>query len=89
MIKPLSDFRALLDRIGDAGKHAAIGRPNYALLTSGLATWNDVVTSGRVREFHEVMDRKRLTVDQMVMHGVDRLDAETAWAAPALPVPMI
>ncbi len=74
------NFRALLDRMDDAGKHAAVGRPNYALLSSGLATWGDIVTPNRVREFHEVMDRKRLTVDQMVMHGVDRLDAEVAWA---------
>jgi hypothetical protein len=74
------DFHALLDRMDDAGKHAAVGRPNYALLSSGLATWGDIVTPNRVREFHEVMDRKRLTVDQMVMHGVDRLDAEEAWA---------
>jgi hypothetical protein len=77
---PFCDFRSLLSAMNDDGKHAAIGRPNFALLSSGLATWEDIVTPSRVREFHEVMDCKQLTVEQMVMHGVDRLDADEAWA---------
>jgi hypothetical protein len=64
----------------DAGKHRAIGRPNYALLKSGLVNWEDIVTPNCVIRLDRVMYVKKLTVEQVVAVGVDRADAEHAWA---------
>jgi hypothetical protein len=87
MIKPgqvalhaFCDFRDLLCKMDQAGKHASIGAPSYALLESGLVRWEDIVTPNRVREFHEVVARKRFTVEQMISHGVNRAAAEEAYA---------
>ena len=59
---------------------AAIGASNYRLLKSGLAKWEDIVTPNRVRDFREVVARNKLTVDQMVKHGVKKYQAEKAYA---------
>jgi hypothetical protein len=74
------DYRELLANMNDEGKCAALGMPNYRLLESGLAAWEDIVTPNRVREFHEVIARKHLPVEQMLAHGVDRQSAEAAYA---------
>ena len=63
----------------DAGKAAAIVAPNYKPLAAGLVTWEDIVTSSCVIELHRVMYRKKLTVDTVVAHGVDRAAAQRAW----------
>jgi hypothetical protein len=75
------DYRKLLDGMSEAEKTAAIGKSNYRLLKSGLATWDDIVTPSRVRDFREVVAKKKLTVDQMVKHGVNRYEAEKAYGA--------
>ena len=75
------DYRKLLDGMSPADQAAAIGASNYRLLKSGLATWEDIVTPNRVRDFREVVARKRLTVDTMVKHGVKRYQAEKAYSA--------
>jgi hypothetical protein len=77
---PFCDFRVLLDAMDQSQQDAALGDENRQLLRAGLATWEDIVTRNLVREFHEVMDQKCLTVDQMVARGVDRVIAERAWA---------
>ncbi len=73
---PFADYRQILDNMSPADQAAAIGASNYRLLKSGLAKWDDIVTPNRVRDFREVVARKRLTVDQMVQHGVKRYQAE-------------
>ena len=78
---PFCDYRELLDKMPQAEKRAAIGASNYKLLQSGLATWEDIVTPSRVRDFREVVAKKRLTVDQMVKHGVKPAEAKRAYSA--------
>ncbi len=78
--QPFCDYRKLLDAMNPADQAAAIGASNYRLLKSGLAKWEDIVTPNRVRDFREVVARKRLIVDQMVKHGVKRYQAEKAYA---------
>src|SRR5262249_20808305 len=51
---------------------------NYKLLTSGLAQWEDIVTESRVRDFREVVARKRLIVREMIGGGVKKYYAEEA-----------
>jgi hypothetical protein len=88
MIKPgqeapheFCDYRALLDAMPEHDKAAAIGASNYRLLKSGLAKWEDIVTANRVRDFREVVAKKRLTVKQMVAHGVKPYQAQQAYSA--------
>jgi hypothetical protein len=78
---PFCDYRELLDKMPQAEKTAAIGASNYKLLKSGLATWDDIVTPHRVRDFREVVAKKHLSVEQMVKHGVKRIFAEQAYSA--------
>ena len=79
--EPFCNYRELLDNMSDADKTAAIGASSYRLLKSGLATWEDIVTPNRVRDFREVVAKKKLTVKQMVDHGVKRYQAEKAYSA--------
>ena len=88
MIKPgqqaqhdFVDYRKLLDAMPEHDKAAAIGASNYRLLKSGLAKWEDIVTPNRVRDFREVVAKKKLTVKQMVDHGVKKFQAEKAYSA--------
>ncbi len=78
---PFCDYRELLDKMPPDQQRAAIGASSYKLLKSGLATWEDIVTPSRVRDFREVVAKKRLTVDQMVKHGVKPLQAQRAYSA--------
>ena len=75
------DYRELLDKMSEADQAAAIGASNYRLLKSGLASWEDIVTKNRVRDFREVVARKKLTVAEMVKHGVKKYQAEKAYAS--------
>jgi hypothetical protein len=78
---PFCDYRELLDQMSPADQAAAVGASCYRLLKAGVIKWEDVVTPNRVRDFREVVARKRLTVDQMVRHGVKRYQAEKAYSA--------
>jgi hypothetical protein len=75
------DYRKLLDGFDESQKTAAIGASNYRLLKSGLATWDDIVTPNRVRDFREVVAKKRLSVETMTKHGVSRYQATKAYDA--------
>jgi hypothetical protein len=77
---PFCDFRKLLDEMDDAGKQRAIGITNYRLLTSGLVEWKDIVTSNCVIRLDWVMQRKRLSVAQIVAASGSRSEAEAAQA---------
>jgi hypothetical protein len=88
MIKPgqqaqhdFCDYRKLLDEMPEHDKAAAVGPSNYRLLKSGLAQWEDIVTPNRVRDFREVVAKKKLTVKQMTDHGVKNYQAEQAYSA--------
>jgi hypothetical protein len=76
-----TDYRQLLADMSHSQQVAAIGASNYKMLTSGLVKWEDIVTESRVRDFREVVANKRLTVPQMVKHGVKKLQAERAYNA--------
>ena len=78
---PFCDYRELLDKMSEADQAAAIGASNYRLLKSGLANWDDIVTKNRVRDFREVVAKKKLTVAEMVKHGVRKYQAEKAYAS--------
>ena len=76
---PFVDYTEEFAKLSEDQKHVALGAGNWTLLKSGLATWPDMVTTSRVREFHEVMDRKKLSVPQMIAAGVSEEYARTAW----------
>lgn len=79
--KPFCDYREVLDKMPQEEKRAAIGASNYKLLKSGLATWEDIITSSRVRDFREVVAKKRLTFQTIVKHGVKPAEANRAYSA--------
>jgi hypothetical protein len=79
--KPFCDYRELLDSMDDSQKVAAIGMSNYRLLKSGVVKWEDIVSPNRVRDFREVVAKKKLTVEEMVRHGVKKYQAEKAYNA--------
>jgi hypothetical protein len=75
------DYCKLLEEMPEHDKAAAIGASNYRLLKSGLAKWENIVTPNRVRDFREVVAKKKLTVKQMTDHGVKRYQAQQAYSA--------
>ena len=76
---PFVDFLCQMRRMNLDQQHAVMGRCNWILFSSGIVGWSDIVTPYRVREFHEVMDTKRLSVPDMVKAGVPENDAKAAW----------
>jgi hypothetical protein len=73
------NYRELLKKMPHDQQVAAMGASNYKLLESGLVQWEDIVTENRVRDFREVVARKRLTVKEMTAHGVKKYQAEEAY----------
>jgi hypothetical protein len=73
------DYRKLLDGFDESQKSAAIGVSNYRLLKSDLATWDDIFTPNRVRDFREVVARNQLSVE--TKNGVSRYQATKAYDA--------
>jgi hypothetical protein len=49
----------------DQQKYAVMGKGSCELFEAGLVSWSDIVSPSRVREFHEVMDFKGLTIPQI------------------------
>lgn len=78
---PFADFLAILNRMPEAQKTAAIGASNYRLLHAGLVQWDDIVTPERVRSLAEVVARNGLTVAAMVAAGVLPAIARRAYEA--------
>jgi hypothetical protein len=76
---PFVDFLGELRKLDLEHKHLMMKKGNWELFASGSVTWSDVVTRSRVRELHEVMDCKWLTIPQMVAAGISKEDAEAAW----------
>ena len=76
---PFIDFREKLDSLDSEQQHASTGKCSWILLKAGIVAWEDVVTSCRVREFHEVMDRQKLSIEVMLRAGVPAEDASKAW----------
>jgi hypothetical protein len=77
--RPFVDFLEEIRSLSLDQKHAVMGKGKWEIFAAGLVMWSDVVTPSRVREFHEVMDIKRLTIDQMVGAGVPVADVIAAW----------
>ena len=75
---PFIDFRERLESLDTKQQHAAMGKCNWILYKAGIVAWEDVVTSNRVREFHEVMDRNKLSLETMIQAGVPEEDARKA-----------
>src|SRR6516164_5070153 len=73
------NYRELLAKMPHDQQVAAMGASNYKLLESGLVQWEDIVSENRVRDFREVVARKRLTVKEMTAHGVKKYQAEEAY----------
>jgi hypothetical protein len=76
---PFVDYLEEVWKLSLVQKYAMLGKGNWELLKAGLVTWSDVVTPYSVREFHEVMDRKKLTVRAMIEAGVPAEDVKAAW----------
>jgi len=76
---PFIDFREVIERLDSTQQHASTGKCNWILLNAGIVAWEDVITSCRVREFHEVMDRGRLSLETMIQAGVPEDEARKAW----------
>jgi hypothetical protein len=74
-----ANYRELLAKMPHDQQVAAMGASNYKLLESGLVQWEDIVSENRVRDFREVVARKRLTVKEMTAHGVKKYQAEEAY----------
>jgi len=82
---PFADFRAILEGMAMPEKVAAIGRSNWALLRSGVVTWEQIVTPARVRSFREVMDLNRISIKAAIKAGVQPSIARTAYSATPSP----
>lgn len=57
-----------------------VGRANLTLIERGVVQWSDVVTPSRVRDLREVVALKKLSIRSMVDAGVNRSQAEKAYA---------
>jgi hypothetical protein len=77
---PFFDQSELLSSMSPEQQDALIGRNSWCLLAAGLVRWSDVVTSSRVREFVEVMDREKISIPQMISAGIPEAEAKAAWA---------
>lgn len=77
---PFVSFIDELKRFTEDQRHALVGRSNWQLLAGGLVGWVDVVTPTRVRAFHEVIDRMKLSREAMLAAGVPSSDVEAAWS---------
>lgn len=67
---PFVDFRAEFARHSPAIRSQAIGDANRRLLEAGLASWDDIVTPGRIRPLHEVVAIRGLTDEDLIRVGV-------------------
>jgi len=75
------NYRELLAKMPRKEQAAAIGASNYRLLKAGVVEWKDVVTPSRVRDFREVVAKKKLSVATMEKAGVGPRWAAEAHAA--------
>jgi hypothetical protein len=76
--EPFLDFMKEIGKLPPHQQAVAIGRSNWALITSGKAAFSDVVTPTRVRDFREVVDRKRLKLPDLLAAGVSKARASKA-----------
>lgn len=76
--KPFIDFLTIMRQWPPEHQALSMGAENWRLIESGRVKWTDVITRSRVRPFHEVVQRARLSVDEMVRLGVKRAAAEEA-----------
>lgn len=58
--EPFLDFRAEVERLDPAQQAKVMGSENYQLVRIGKVAWTDVVTTTRIRPFHEVVQRAKL-----------------------------
>ena len=77
---PFLDYQEELAGLEPSQQTAAMGRSNWTILRSGLVSWDDIITRSRIRPFHEVVARKKLTIEQLVDAGVTKGRAAKAWA---------
>ncbi|WP_165072115.1 hypothetical protein [Paludisphaera rhizosphaerae] len=80
LAEPWVDFRAIADGLDLEGKRALVGASNYRLIQAGTVAWSDVVTPHRVRDLHEVVAIKKLSVDRLTAAGIRPAIAEAAHA---------
>lgn len=92
--RPFVDFREEVQGLDRDQQARVLGRASLTLIERGVIGWEDVVLRSRIRPLHEVVARKRLTVDAMVRSGVPPHAARDAWrrahpgkAAPTPPKP--
>ena len=78
--RPFADFRRKVARLNRAQRERVMGRAALRLVESRLVEWRDVVTPDRIRDLHEVVLLRKLSVEAMVNNGVDPGVAERAFA---------
>lgn len=77
--RPWANYFELLKAM-DASQHeSAVGKYNWRIINEGVVKWSDVVTSGRVRTFEQVIAREKLTVAELIKAGIPRGVAESEW----------
>jgi hypothetical protein len=77
---PYVDFREVIAGLDRPQQSVVVGRANLTLIERGVVQWSDVVTPSRVRDFREVVALKKLSIRSMVESGVNRSQAEKAYA---------
>lgn len=78
--RPWADYIELLRNMDESQHEAAVGKWNWRLINESVVKWSDVVTSGRVRTFEQVIAREKLTVAELVKSGIPRGVAEAEYA---------
>jgi hypothetical protein len=77
---PYVDFREVIAGLDHQQQSVVVGRANLTLIERGVVQWSDVVTPSRVRDLREVVALKKLSIRSMVDAGVNRSQAEKAYA---------
>jgi hypothetical protein len=77
---PWANYIELLKAMDESQHEAAVGKYNWRLINENIVKWSDVVTSGRVRTFEQVIAREKLTIAELIKAGIPRGIAEENWA---------
>lgn len=68
--EPFLDFRKEVEALDPHQQARVMGVGNYRLVDAGLISWTDVVTKTRIRPLHEVIQRSKLSDQQLLGAGL-------------------
>lgn len=76
--RPFTDFRETIAKLDRSQQNKVMGASNLKLVEKGVVGYSDVVTTGRVRDFREVVSLKNLSLKTLADAGVNKRIAEDA-----------